>query len=344
MRKREETMRRRYCLFIAAVSAVSVARAAVAGDVTLSVGPGNTYHTVNAAVAAADGDTNLSNYYIIAVKPGTYTNDFPTVTRPMTIESAAFGQPVVLNATEALPNEKGIILNLSNLTVNGLTFQGAEISNTLGGNGAGIRDQNVSTTTPYLIVLNSTFVNNQEGILTGNNSLQSIFIVNSMFENNGNPNASYFQHALYVNDAGSLTVTGSVFCSQLIGHDIKSRALVTNVSDNQLYDGQADATIGCRAGSSSLAIDVANGGIATISGNMITQGVASQNSKMVDYGEEGLSYNANSLILLHNTFTNIGSLSAIGVYDPKCILTQSVSNTFTGVATPISPSGCGVYE
>ncbi len=45
---------------------------------------------------------------------------------------------------------------------------------------------------------------------------------------------------------------------------------------------------------------------------MITQGAASQNSKMVDYGEEGLSYNANSLILLHNTFTNIGSLSAIG--------------------------------
>jgi hypothetical protein len=117
---------------------------------------------------------NANNYYVIAVMPGTYTNDFPLVTRPMTIQTAAIGRAVVLNATEPLPNEKGIILNLSNLTVNGLTFQGAEISNALGGNGAGIRDQNVSTTTPYLIVMSSTFQNNQEGILTGYNSAQTI--------------------------------------------------------------------------------------------------------------------------------------------------------------------------
>ena len=131
--------------------------------------------------------------------------------------------------------------------------------------------------------MNSAFINNQEGILTGNNSLQSIIIVNSIFANNGNPNASFFQHALYVNDAGSLAVTGSVFCGQLIGHDIKSRALVTTVSDNQLYDGQANSAINCLAGSTSLAIDIANGGTAIISGNMITQGAASQNSKLVDY-------------------------------------------------------------
>lgn len=319
-------------------------RGAVAGNVILLVGPGQTYPSVSSAVAKADGDTIAANYYTIEVTPGTYTNDFSTVTRPMTIESMVVGQPVVLNATASPPNQKGIILNLSNLTVNGLTFQGSQIPNGSGGNSAGIRDQNVSTTTPYLIVLNSAFINNQKGILTGNNPLQYIIIVNSIFANNGNPNATYFQHALYVNDAGSLTVTGSVFCGQLIGHDIKSRAMVTNVSDNQLYDGQADAAIGCRAGSTSLAIDIANGGTATISGNAITQGAASQNSKLVDYGQEGLLYNANSLILLHNKFANIRSLSAIGVYDPDCVLVQSIGNTFTGVATPVSPSGCATFE
>jgi hypothetical protein len=77
---------------------------------------------------------------------------------------------------------------------------------------------------------------------------------------------------------------------------------------------------------------------------MITQGAASQNSKMVDYGEEGLPYNANSFILLHNIFTNVGSLSAIGIYDPDCILAQLVGNAFTGVATPASPSGCATFE
>ena len=137
-------------------------RGAVAGNVILVVGPGQTYPSVSSAVAKADGDTNAANYYTIEVTPGTYTNDFSTVTRPMTIEFRAVGQPVVLNATASPPNQKGIILNLSNLTVNGLTFQGSQIPNGSGGNGAGIRDQNVSTTTPYLIVLNSAFINNQE--------------------------------------------------------------------------------------------------------------------------------------------------------------------------------------
>jgi hypothetical protein len=57
-------------------------------------------------------------------------------------------------------------------------------------------------------------------------------------------------------NAGSLTVSNSLFCGQLIGHDIKSRAQVTVVSGNQLYDGAANAALGCNAASSSLAIDV----------------------------------------------------------------------------------------
>jgi hypothetical protein len=40
------------------------------------------------------------------------------------------------------------------------------------------------------------------------------------------------QYALYVWNAGSLTVSNSLFCGQLIGHDIKSRAQVTVVSGN----------------------------------------------------------------------------------------------------------------
>jgi hypothetical protein len=341
---------RSYSLLFGAAFGMLLTHAAIAGNVTLSVGPTGAYPTISSAVAVADADTNSSDYYIINVTPGTYTNDFPLVTRPMTIETAAIGESVILNATEPLPNEKGIILNLSNLIVDGLTFQGAEISNALGGNGAGIRDQNtttggVSAGGPYLVVLNSTFVNNQEGILTGDNASQSIIIANSIFKNNGNPNVNYFQHALYVNDAGSLTVTASVFCGQLIGHDIKSRALVTSVSDNQLYDGRADPAIGCNAGSTSYAIDVPNGGIATISGNIITQGAASQNDTMVAYGEEGLLYGSNIPVVSNNTFTNIGSNSAIGIFqEPACVPLLLVGNTFTGISTPVEPPSCAVYE
>lgn len=277
--------------------------------------------------------------------PGTYTNDFPHVTRPMTIEvnPSYAGKRVLLQATEDLPNEKGIILNNANLTIVGLTFQGAHIANSLGGNGAGIRDQNTSNPAS-LIVRNSTFIGNQEGILTGANSAQTISIVNSRFINNGNPNQSYWQHAIYIGAAGSLTVSNSVFCGQLIGHDIKSRAAMTSVYNNQLYDGVADSAVGCNAGSTSYAIDVPNGGAATISGNQITQGSATQNTTMVAYGEEGLTTSNNSLYLSGNDFTSTGVSNAIGVNDPNCVPAEvTADNIFSGVATPVSPPQCAVY-
>jgi hypothetical protein len=315
-----------------------------AETITLIVGPGGQYQAISGAVAAANVDTDSNNYYDIQVAPGTYTNDFPTVTRPMTIEvdPARSGSPVVLNATVPLPNQKGIILTFASLTVDGLTFTGAMIDNSLGGNGAGIRDQN--TVSPAsLIVRNSSFTGNQEGILTGDDAGETIAIINSNFENNGNPNAGFFQHAAYVNHAGSLTVTNSLFCGQLIGHNIKSRALVTMIENNQIYDGQAYAAAGCRAGSSSLAIDIPEGGVATISGNQIFQGPDSQNYKMIDYGEEGLSFSSNSLLVSNNVFTNTAPNST-AVYDPNCVTVELSNNTFQGVATLVDPPGCAVYQ
>ncbi|HTV46653.1 MAG TPA: hypothetical protein VMF05_15175, partial [Stellaceae bacterium] len=335
-------MRLRFHLLLGALAVCCFAARAEA-DIVLRVGPKAPYQTVTAAVSVADADTNPANYYVIEVAPGTYTNDFPAVTRPMTIEvdPAKAGHAVILKATEALPNEKGIILSTADLTVIGLTLEGAEISNDLGGNGAGIRDQNPSTPAT-LIVENSAFIGNQEGILTGDNPAQSISIISSTFKNNGNPNINYFQHGLYVNEAGSLTVTSSVFCGQLIGHDIKSRAMMTNVSDSQLYDGDADSAIGCRTGSSSFAVDIPNGGIATITGNVIIQGAASQNYKMIAYGEEGLLYSQNSLLVSDNSFTSIGSEPATGIYDPDCIAIQLTGDTFSNIATPVDPASCVV--
>jgi hypothetical protein len=52
----------------------------------------------------------------------------------------------------------------------------------------------------------------------------------------------------------------------------------------------------------------------------------------------------NNLLVSHNSFTNIGPKSAIGIYDPKCVAVQLAGNSFTGVATPVSPASCAVYE
>jgi hypothetical protein len=306
----------------------------------LQVGPGRAYSTISAAVDVANADTNLNNAYDVQVLPGIYTNDFPTITRPVTIEvdPCCPGQAVVLNATIDLPNQKGIILALASLTVNGLTFQGAHISNALGGNGAGIRDQNTFPSAK-LIIQNSLFTGNQEGILTGDNPDQVVMVSNSSFVNNGNPNPSFFQHALYVNGGTMLSVTNNLFCGQLIGHSVKSRAAATMVSGNQIYDG-AQGPSQCEPGSSSLAIDVANGGAATITSNTLVQGPNSPNLKVVDYGEEGLTYGSNSLVVSGNNFTSIGTSSATAVYDPNCVPAQLSNNSFTGITTQLDPANC----
>lgn len=338
-------MRLSLLLLTAGVGALVTAGCAQANTIVLTVGTTGHYKTISSAVSAADADSNPGNYYDIQVAPGTYTNDFPYVARPMTIEvNPRFaGRAVVLKATKALPNEKGIILTVASLTVNGLTFTGAEISNALGGNGAGIRDQNTGPGA-NLTVLNSIFTGNQEGILTGNDAGETITVVNSKFVNNGNPDVNYFQHGLYVNYAGSLTVSNSLFCGQLIGHDVKSRAAVTTIENNRLYDGAANAALGCNAGSSSLAVDLPNGGAATVSGNAIVQGAASQNYKMVDYGEEGLVYSNNNFLVSNNAFTSSGTPSATAVYDPPCVTAQMYGNTFTGIGTLVDPSSCAVFQ
>jgi hypothetical protein len=320
-----------------------------ADDIILTVGPNAQYQTLSGAVAAANADTDASNYYDIQVAPGTYPNDFSEVTRPMTIEVDPnyAGQPVVLQATVPLPNQKGIILTFASLRVSGLTFTGAYIDNGLGGNGAGIRDQiGVFDQTPSpasLIVENSTFIGNQEGILTGHNVAETVTIINSKFKNNGNPNINYFQHALYVGRAGSLTVSNSLFCGQLIGHNIKSRAVVTTITNNLIYDGEADPAEDCGAGSSSYAIEVSEGGVVTISGNQIIQGRATQNYGMVGYGAEGLSYSNNSLLVADNLFVNTAP-NAIGVNDFPCVPAVLINNTFQGVNTPVYPPECAVYQ
>jgi hypothetical protein len=328
----------------AMLGACAAAALGQTNTIVLTVGAGGQYQTISAAVSAADADGNWSNHYDIQVMPGTYTNDFPHVTRPMTIEvnPSYAGRPVVLNATENLPNEKGMILTAASLTVNGLTFSGARIPNAEGGNGAGIRDQN--TGPAALIVENSIFTGNQEGILTGNDANETITVVNSKFVNNGNPDIDYFQHGLYVNYAGSLTVSNSLFCGQLIGHDIKSRAAVTMVENNQLYDGAANAALGCNAGSTSLAVDAPNGGSVTVSGNQIVQGATSQNYKMVDYGEEGLIYGNNNFLVSANSFASSGTPSATAVYDPHCVAAQLTGNTFAGIGTIVNPASCAVYQ
>jgi hypothetical protein len=103
-------------------------------------------------------------------------------------------------------------------------------------------------------------------------------------------------HLLNVGRIAKLTVTGSRFQQGFEGQMIKTRARENIISYNFIHDGQR--------GGASYEIEIANGGLATIVGNVIGQGADSQNPVLVSYGTEKVGWDKNALLLAHNTFVN----------------------------------------
>ena len=236
----------------------------------LTVGPGQQYTTIEDAVAAASpGDT-------VDVQAGIYTNDFVTIVKNLTLQ--AIGGPVQMVATVPPPNLKGIILEGGpgiSVTINGFDISGAAISVDDGNNGAAIRYQGGNLT------LNNDYIhNNQDGILAtplpGLAGTGTITINNSEFAFNGAGDGE--SHNLYVNDIALLTITDSYFHDANVGHEIKSRAEDTVITDSRIFDNLSTA---------SYSIDLPNGGNATITNNVIEQGPNTQNPYIIAYGEEG---------------------------------------------------------
>ena len=288
---------------LAAFIALSATTTAHAVPVALYVGSGaGEFATLSSAVASATGSYNSANTYIIDIDPGTYANDATIVNIPMTIQNDNPGGGAVIlddsadqgaSPTYVISNRKGILITNASVTINGLTFQGAAIPDSAGGNGAGIRAQ-----AGDLSVYNSSFINNQDGILTNPDAAMNVLIDNSVFDGNGNATGPYagFTHAIYVGENASLTVSNSTFNGTNAGHDIKSRAAVNLITNNYLDDGVT--------GTASYAIDISNGGAATIDGNTIVQGTNTQNQAMIAYDAGGFVYPDNSLVVKNNTFTN----------------------------------------
>lgn len=270
---------------------------------TISVGPGETYTTISAAVAAAQaGDT-------IQVQAGLYENDFPETKVPLTL--MAVGGRVVMRATVPPPNQKGILLTDTDATVIGFDFTGAHIPNSWGGNGAGIRYQGGNLT-----VQDCYFAHNQDGLLSAPSS-GTITILNSEFAYNGNktgPNAGY-THNIYVGMVAKLDIENSYIHSANVGHEVKSRAAVTVINNSRIVDGPA--------GTASYSVDLPQGGIATITNSYIEKGPHAGNQTVVSFGEEG-NLQPNSALSLSATLVE----SDLTAFPPLV-----VNNTTTAPAT-----------
>lgn len=279
----------------------------------LRVGPTRTQKTLAAGVSAAKAGDH------IILDAGVYLDDTATVNVPLIIDGAG----AVLRITKPIGNRKGILVVNADLTVNNLTFDGAQVTDNDGKNGAGIRLQDGDLT-----VNGCTFTNNQDGILANPNDNTTVTITRSTFTSNGAGDG--YTHGIYINAVAQLTVTDSVFSSTRTGHDIKSRARKTTIRNTVLDDGVT--------GTSSYAIDLPNGGAAVLDGLRITQGPHTNNTVMIAYGAEGDLHPDSSLTVTNSTFINLIPTST-GVYNFTDIPAKLNGNTFQNVSMPLRGVG-----
>ena len=307
-----------YCVAVAAFIAAVTSHASAA---TLTVGPGQTYTTLAAAIAAThDGDT-------VNVLAGTYVNDFAEIHSKITLN--AVGGRVKLQATAFIPNQKAILITDTDTTINGFTFIGARVTQASGGNGAGIRYQGGNLT------LNKCyFASNQNGILAAPDPAGTITITASEFYRNGaasGPTAGY-THNIYIGEIAKLDIENSYVHGANVGHEIKSRALVTIINNSRVVDGPT--------GTASYSIDLPNGGAATLTNNQIEQGPASQNPIIVTFGEEGGVYANSALTMTGNLIENdLNSGSVVGVRNATTVTAQIGSTRLYGIPPGVFTSG-----
>lgn len=242
------------------------------------VGPGRHIERFADAVrSAGDGDT-------IEVLPGEYRGDVAVLTQKgLTIRGV--GARPVFSADGRSAEGKAIwVVRGGDITIDNIEFRGARVA---AGNGAGIRFEQ-----GRLRIVRCAFFDNEMGLLTSNSGDAELQIEDSEF-GAAPHHAGSLHHLLYVGRIASFSLTGSHLQQGYIGHLVKSRARRSRIAYNLIVDGPD--------GSASYEIDLPNGGIASVIGNVIGQSAQTENAVIVSYGAEGKAWPGSALVLAHNT-------------------------------------------
>ncbi len=292
----------------------------------LNVGPNAQFQTLAAAIAAsAPGDT-------INVDPGTYQNDFATITHPLTI--LGNGGPVVFEATAPLPDEGAILTLQANVTIDGITFKDAKADNHTG---TAIRYEGGNLT-----VLNCSFLDNDVGIFGLSVSNGHVSIEGSSFAVTGDGDIPNFD--VLVDDIASLTVFRSGFYDTALGSYIKSSARQSTIEETTFDDG-ANVAAG-------YSIDLPKGGEAHINAGTIVHGAAGSNPTIIHFGGDA-PYAGSSLevvsavvldrhpngVLVFNETNVVADINSITVIDVETIAIGPSNQTNNAPPTPLVLNG-----
>jgi len=277
---------------------------------TLEVGPDKPYKAPSEAISAAeDGD-------IIQIEAGVYRNDRAKI-QADDILIKGVGGKAVLNSYGMIPNRKAIwVVKGDNIRIENVEFRGARVRDR---NGAGIRQEG-----NRLLLLRCGFFNNENGILGGSGDCV-IDIQHCEFGYNS-LHASPGTHNLYIGRCKKLIFKYNYSHHAKQCHLLKSRARENVIMYNRLSDEHY--------GSSSYIINLPNGGVSVIVGNIIHQGPRCRNRTVVAYGEEGTRQDSNALWFVNNTVINNcerGSPTFVSIKKlPKGFNPAILNNIFVG--------------
>ncbi|MCC7302916.1 MAG: right-handed parallel beta-helix repeat-containing protein [Bacteroidia bacterium] len=191
-------------------------------------------------------------------------------------------------------------------------------------NGAGIRQEGMDLT-----VENCYFHDNENGILAGTVANSTIIIRDTEFARNGFGDG--LTHNLYINNIDTLIFEHNYSHHANIGHELKSRAHV-NIIRYSRFSNEA-------TGNASREIDLPNGGLAFLIGNVIHQGPNGTNGNMVGYGLEGLNNpTPHELFMVNNTLVNERPTGSFLQFNSGTAFFKGYNNIFSGIGNYVSGS------
>lgn len=245
----------------------------------LQVRPGDPAASL-AAVSrmARDGDT-------VDIEAGDYRGDVAVWPQNDLLLHATGGRARLWADGRSAEDKAIFVIRGQRVRVERLEFRGARVRDR---NGAGIRQESGP-----LSIHDCAFIDNENGILSGNLPTIELFLTDSTFLENGNAEGS--AHNLYVGDAGRLAAEGCWFGRSRVGHLLKSRARDNSIRYCRLTGED---------GTGSYELEFPSGGRAVVLGNLIQQGPRSENQAIVSYGAEGYRWPNSSLLMAFNTIVN----------------------------------------
>jgi hypothetical protein len=289
----------------------------------LQVGPGKQFVTIAAAAAAAAANPGS----VIEVDAaGTYTDDIVVWRDNDVVVRGINGRPLVrgtqvigFSPSDDRRNGKGLfVVAADRMRLENLEISGARVQDQ---NGAAVRNEGRDLT-----ICNSVMRDSENGFLGG--AFGTLTIEYSTFDNNGFGDGQ--THNFYV-DAGSAVGDRLIFRHNYshrarIGHNLKTRARENFILFNRIMD-EADGT-------ASYAIDVSDGGLSYIVGNLLQQGPNTDNNDIVAFNLEAIDpARPQELYLVNNTFVNdLGRGAFLNVRGSTAIF-RSVNNLFIGGGT-----------